>query len=276
MELVLTGTGAPLPDPNRAGPSTLVRTDQTQILVDAGRGTVMRLAGAATTPAKLTAVCITHLHSDHICSLGDIIATHWTMSAELNPGATLAIFGPPGTAELVDLTLAFLGPDVGYRIKHHDVLAEGPKVETTELLPAMSFLIGDVRVTTAATVHTPVEPTIGYRFDHDGKSAALVGDTVPCVGIDQLCAGVGAYVQTVVRDDLIEAMPSSMLQDMLDYHSTVVDAAQTATRAKVQRLVLTHMIPSPMPGSYDEWVRIAAAHFAGEIVIGDDLTSIVL
>ena len=62
MEIVLTGTGSPLPDANRAGPSTLVKVDDTHILVDAGRATVMRMAGAGSVPGFLSGVLITHLH----------------------------------------------------------------------------------------------------------------------------------------------------------------------------------------------------------------------
>jgi ribonuclease Z len=37
--------------------------------------------------------------------------------------------------------------------------------------------------------------------------------------------------------------------------------------------VLTHYIPGLQSGQEDEWRAIAAAHFSGEIVLGDDLTS---
>ena len=46
MEVYLLGTGSPIPDANRAGPTALVKAGDTQILLDAGRGVVMRLAGA--------------------------------------------------------------------------------------------------------------------------------------------------------------------------------------------------------------------------------------
>ena len=46
MEITLLGTGSPIPDPNRAGPSTLVRAGDVAVLADAGRGVVMRLAAA--------------------------------------------------------------------------------------------------------------------------------------------------------------------------------------------------------------------------------------
>ena len=271
MDLVLTGTGAPIPDPTRAGPSTLIRAGGTQLLVDAGRATVMRLAAAGTIPPFLSGVLVTHLHSDHVCALNDVVTTHWVMS---QGRGTLAIFGPVGTGDLVERQLHALEADIGYRIEHHDVLTEGPRVVVTELGPGERFEIGEVAVTTAATLHAPVRPTIGYRFESGGASVAVVGDTVPCEGVDRLAADVDAYVQTVIRRDLVAAIPSEMLQDILDYHSGVDDAAQTAARVGARRLVLTHMVPAPTPDQYPEWVAMAREHFDGEVVIGDDLTTV--
>ena len=65
-----------------------------------------------------------------------------------------------------------------------------------------------------------------------------------------------------------------MFRDILDYHSDVEDAAQTAARVGVKQLVLTHMVPAPTADQYPEWIALARKHFAGEIVIGDDLTTI--
>ncbi len=271
MEIVLTGTGSPLPDANRAGPSTLIKAGDTHILVDAGRGTVMRMAGAGSMPPFLAAVCITHLHSDHVCALNDVITTHWVMTAG---NATLDIYGPVGIAEFVERSLAALEPDIGYRIAHHDVLTVGPQVQVIELEPGDTFEISDVVVKTAATAHAPVHPTIGFRFEHAGNSAALVGDTLPCAGVDELCANADVYVQTVIRYDIVQTIPQPMMQDILDYHSDLPQAAETAARNNVDTLMLTHMVPAPTPDQYDDWRAIAAEKFDGTIVIGDDLVSV--
>lgn len=271
MEIILTGTGSPLPDANRAGPSTLVKAGDTHILIDAGRGTVMRMSGARSLPVFLSGVLITHLHSDHVCALNDVITTHWVMS---QGNATLNIYGPEGIAQFVDHQMAALAPDVSYRIAHHDELTHGPKLNVTELQPGDSFEINDVSITTAATEHAPVKPTIGFRLEHDGASAAVVGDTIPCDGVDELAANADVYVQTVVRKDLVELVPNEMMQDILDYHSGVIEAAQTATRVGAKRLALTHLVPAPPPGEYDDWIARAAEHYAGELIIGDDLTTI--
>ena len=80
IEVVLLGTGNPLPDPNRAGAATLVRAGGLTLLFDAGRGVCMRLAGAGALPVMLDAVVLTHLHSDHVCDLNDVVTTAWVMS----------------------------------------------------------------------------------------------------------------------------------------------------------------------------------------------------
>ena len=273
MDIVLTGTGSPLPDPNRAGPSTLAKAGDTHVLVDAGRGVVMRMAAAGSLPDLLGGVLITHLHSDHICALNDVITTHWIRTRE---DKVLQIYGPIGTARFVERQIHALEDDIGYRIEHHDLLTEGPQVEVTELEPGDAFSIDDVNITPAAAMHAPVRPTIGFRLEHDGTSAALVGDTIPCDGVDELAAAADVYVQTVLRRDIVELLPGEMAQDILEYHSGVVEAAQTAARVGAKRLALTHMVPAPTPDQYPEWVARAAEHYDGEVIIGDDLTTITI
>ena len=271
MDITLLGTGSPLPDPRRGGPATLVRTSGHQILVDAGRAVVMRLAGAGTLPVMLNAVLITHLHSDHLTDLNDVITTHWVMSQQ---PTTLTIYGPPRTNEVVQATLAALAPDISYRLAHHqDTLTWKPQVEVIEVAPGDQFSIGPVQVKVAETHHRPVEPTLAYRLEDDSVSVVLGGDGIPCATLDDLCRGATAYVQTVLRDDLVKLIPNKRFLDILDYHSTVEQAAQTAQRAGVSKLILTHYVPSMQPGQEDEWRAIAARHFSGEIVLGDDLTT---
>ena len=271
MQLTILGSGGPIPDPNRAGPSTLVQAGGRNLLVDCGRGVVMRLAGAGVLPPMLHRVLLTHLHSDHITDFNDVVTTTWVMS----PGPrSLAVSGPPGTTTFTERTLAMLTDDIGYRIAHHDDLNEPPRVDVTEVLDGVVLDEGGVRVVAAPTDHRPVHPTVGYRVEHEGRAIVLAGDTVPCEGLDRLCAGADVYVQTVIRDDLVKLVPSARLQDILDYHSSVTQAAQTATRNGVRTLVLTHMVPAVAPGAEEEWRAIAAAEFDGEIVLATDLLSI--
>lgn len=268
IEVTLLGTGSPIPDPQRAGPSTLVRAGGQTFLVDCGRGVLQRAAAVGVGAGGLTALLLTHLHSDHITDLGDVITTRWVTTLVPTP---LTIIGPPGTRAVVEAQLASLALDVGYRLDHHEDLTEPPAVVVHEHTDGEVWSEGGVRITVAPTDHRPVAPTIGFRVEHEGASAVLAGDTVPCPTLDELAAGAGALVHTVIRRDLLEPVPLQRLKDVCDYHSSVEEAAATAARVGVGILVLTHYVPAIQPGQEDEWRARAASAFDGRIELGDDL-----
>ena len=269
MDVILLGTGSPIPSASRAGPATLVKAGATNLLIDCGRGVIMRLTGAGVAPQGISAVLLTHMHSDHICDLNDVITSHWIMNAGPTP---LRVFGPVGAKALVEATLAMLSFDAKYRMDHHADLNAPPRVETTELSPGDLFEVGDCKISAHRTDHSPVFPTLGYRIERRGATVAVAGDTIPCPELDEMCKDADIYVQTVIRDDLVKRVPSQRFQDILDYHSTVEQAGQTAQRAGVRILMLTHYVPPLLPGQEDAWRDLAKAHFSGEVVLGDDLT----
>ena len=268
MDITLLGTGSPLVDPNRAGPSTLVSAGGQIFLVDCGRGVLMRAAAAGVGAAGVTALLLTHLHSDHITDLSDVITTRWVTTIGPNP---LPIIGPPGTKQVVEATLAALAPDISYRIGHHADITEPPRLEVHEYSDGQVWDSAGVRITAAPTDHRPVEPTLAFRIEHGGRSVVLAGDTVPCATLDELTRGADVLVHTVIRKDLIEQMPVQRIRDILDYHSSVEQAAATAARAGVGTLVLTHYVLPLVPGQEDQWRALAAAEFGGRIELGADL-----
>ncbi len=273
MLLTLLGTGSPIPHPDRAGPAMLVQAGGLNLCVDAGRGVSMRLAAAGIPgPPFLHHVLLTHLHSDHVTDLNDLITMQWAMSPTPNP---LPLAGPVGTDRFVERTVEMLRDDIGYRVAHHADLEGEPTCSVTELvdgpLEDPVLAAAGVEVVAAPTDHRPVAPTVGYRISHDGASVVCAGDTVPCESLDRLVAGADVYVQTVIRERPDRSARHPRLNDVCDYHSTVQQAAQTAARAGVATLVLTHLVPAPAPGAEHEWAELAAEHFDGEVLVASDL-----
>ena len=280
LAVTLLGTGSPMPSPDRAGPATLISAGDgpgaEHYLVDAGRGVLMRLAACGLGAPNLNAVLITHLHSDHITDLNDVITTRWVMTFEETP---LTIIGPVGTQSVVSHLLASLEPDIEYRIAHHKDLDHRPPVTVIEVESGVIELPdgqgGKVAITCGQTDHKPVEPSVGFRFEHNGAVVVAAGDTIPCDGLDALCDGANALVHTVIRKDIIANVPMQRMQDTLDHHSSPEQAAQTAAKAGIDTLIYTHYVPPmPMGGTEDEWRALGAAHFDGTIELGDDLHTV--
>jgi ribonuclease Z len=210
-------------------------------------------------------------HSDHITDLNDIFTTRWVTSFAPDP---LRVYGPAATEALLHATEAMLEPDIGYRLAHHDDLNWRPSSVVTEIDRGLIFDEDSVRVTAASTDHAPVRPTVAFRIDEGEQSVVIAGDTVPCPGLDELCSDADVLVHTVVRRDLIEQIGLPRLTDVLGYHSSVPDAAQTAARNGVRTLVLSHLVPTPAPGTEQEWLDQATAHFSGKVVLASDLLTL--
>src|ERR1700758_1282619 len=270
IDVTLLGTGSPIPDAQRAGPSTLVRAGDQTVLVDCGRGVLQRATAIGVGANALSALLLTHLHSDHIADLGDLLITRWVTTFAPDP-PPLPIIGPPGTTAVVEATLKAFGPDISYRIAHHDDLTAPPPVEVHEYTQGPVCDRDGVSIRVAPTDHRPVAPTIGFRIQAGGASVVLAGDTVPCESLDELATGAGALVHTVVRKELIAPLPVQRMKDVCDYHSSVQEAAATAARAGVGTLVLTHYVPTIAPGHEEQWRALAATEFDGRIELGDDL-----
>src|SRR5215813_7899788 len=115
-EVILTGTGVPHPTPGRAGAGTLVRAGQVAVQVDAGRATALRLAEAGTHPARLDALFLTHVHSDHVHDVPDLTMTRW-LSQKMQATGPLPIVAPDGpTARYVRRMLAPFDDDIALRM----------------------------------------------------------------------------------------------------------------------------------------------------------------
>ena len=271
MEAIILGSGSPLPHPERAGPSILIRSGSLNFLFDCGRGVLIRAAAVPLLPVSLNAVFLTHLHSDHISDFSDVVITRWVMSPLPNP---LPVFGPPGTKNFIEATLEAFKADIGFRLAHHKDLQAGPEVITEEVKGGIVLEKEGIKIIAAPTNHRPVHPSFGFRIEAEGKSVVIASDTVPCEGLDRLCLGAEVLIQTVVRKSLVEVVPSPRFQDILDYHSTTEDAGRTAARGGVKILVLTHCVPAPAPETEQDWIAEVNKHFSGKILVAYDLLRI--
>jgi ribonuclease Z len=270
LVVLLLGTGYPRPDPERAGPSTVVIAGDAWFVVDAGRGATMRIAATDLKYANLRSVLLTHLHSDHTAGLPDLFTTSWQFGRKTVP---LELYGPRGTKKLADAMLDFFAEDIHLRrdlLEKHP--AAGATIRTHIVREGVVYDDGNVKITAFAVDHRPVVNAFGYRFESGGRTVVISGDTRPTENLVRNAKGADVLVlEAYLPEHFLRVDTPEVAARLMSYHTSAEEAGEIAARTGVRKLVLTHLIP----GNAEETFRERAGKaFKGEVVVGRDLMRI--
>lgn len=273
--LTITGSGTPIPDPDRAGPGALVRYGDVALQFDAGRSTVQRLTGAGVWVPDLTAVFVTHHHSDHLVGLADVVLTHWIMDrADANP--ELPVIAPRGDASnYVETLLDGWERDIEVRAAHAG-RTNRPNIQPIAFdipdKPTEVWRHGDVVVSAGQVRHEPCPNAVGYRVDTPDGSIAITGDTRVCDEVAELAEGVDVLVYEAMRFSHFATLPEKR-RYITEYHADTRLIGEQAAALGVPKLVLTHLIPAPHTDAERQLFvdEVRAGGYEGEVVVADDL-----
>jgi len=275
-----TGTGTPLPHPDRAGPGAHVQYGDIRLQFDAGRMTVNRLQRMGTDASELSAVFLTHYHSDHLVGLADLMLTHWVQDAN-DDRSPVSIVAPNGhTTSFVDQMMGIWDNDLAVRSLHNGRAA-------TVKINSMGFDVpdgptevwsaGDVRVLAGQVRHEPVEGAVGYRVETPDGVVVISGDTTVCEEVAQLASGADVLVYEAMRFSLARKRAPEW-HFVMDYHADTVLIGAQAQELGVGTLMLTHLAPQPgTPEAKQGFVDdVRAGGYTGEVIVCDDLSSVTL
>lgn len=250
-KVVLLGTGTPVPDPDRSGPSTAIVVDDRAYLVDFGPGVVRRAESAslsrkipAVEPGNLKVAFVTHLHSDHTAGFSDLILTGWTSGRTV----PLEVYGPTGIQSMAEHILQAYRVDIETRTNpdgNQRRFPDGAKVNAHEVKPGVVYKDEKVTVTAFATKHAM--ESYGYRFDTPDRSIVISGDTNPVEATIKACNGCDVLIHEAQPVELLARMPESVQSFVAKYHTTTEQVAELASKAKPRLLVIYHTVSFP-PG----------------------------
>lgn len=285
--------GGPVPAPDRAEPSNLLRVGDRYILVDTGDGTVNQLARLGLNLAAVDTVFISHHHLDHTGGLAAVVGLRWMNNI---PGQ-LTVYGPPGTQELVNGLVASMQPQarVGLGVGAATPPPAG-SVNVVELTDGERVEQGGLTVTTAANTHFDHEGqqgtsgalSLSYRFELDNRSITYSGDTGPSAAVTKLAGGSDLLVTEIMdfdallkeidrqRPDMPPAIRELLRQHLSTHHLTGEQVGQMARSANVKQVLLTHYAipPTPLSASAEAMIKGIRASYSGAVHFGRDLASI--
>jgi ribonuclease BN (tRNA processing enzyme) len=216
MQLIVLGCYGPYPPAGQNCSGYLLRHNDTAVLIDCGNGVLSRLRYYSE-PWDLSAVILSHLHSDHISDLM-IMRYAWLMRQEST--SPLQVFAPDEPRE------------------EFDRLAYKNLVETHAINDNSSIRIGGIQFHFSQGKHP--YPSYFISAEAGGKKLVYSGDTAVFPGMAEAVRGADVF--------LCEA---SYLRADLDsgagYHLAAYQAAEAAKEAGAGRLVLTHHHPERDP-----------------------------
>lgn len=270
MRLTLLGTGCPQVSPRRFGPANLVRWGDRHFLVDCGSGATQRLLSAGSSGKALDAVLFTHLHSDHLVDLYQLIVSSWHQGRD----RPQRIFGPPGTKAYCSGLMALWKPELDARIAHERrPSTKALDLDITEIGPGEIYREGSFSITAVPVRHQPVKEAYGFVFDDGRRRAVFSGDTAYCPELIEAARDADALVHECFIHREMLLLPAvrtpETLANVASYHTLSTEVGKVAHEARAKCLILNHFVPVNFDGA--KLLAEVRADYAGPVLIGEDL-----
>ena len=273
MLLTLLGTGCPKVDYKRFGPSNLISSKKTNILVDCGSGVTQRLEQIKISSADIDALVLTHLHSDHVIDFYQLIISSWH-SYRVKPWK---IYGPKGSKKFLNKIMNAWKDERNLRIKYESrPSTHAFQLDIKEFSEYGNINIKDIKLEYFRVDHSPVKYAYGFNFYNNNKKLSISGDTKPCENLMKYAQLADVLLHEVYIEG--EILPNNgmrsakTLHNVKAYHTTSNQVGKVASLTRCKKLVLTHFVPTKF--SEKKLKSVVKKDFGKDPIIGKDLLKI--
>jgi len=268
LNVIFLGTAGSTPTPERSLPAIAIKRKGEIILFDCGEGVQRQMIKAKLSFHRKMKVFITHMHGDHVLGLPGLIQSMSLFDRKRK----LEVYGPEGIREFIEainktvqFTLTF--PVEVSEIKRSGIICKENEyevlaVEADHVIPSFAFALVEKprpgkfypeeakklgipegplwsKLQKGQSVKLPngriVEPSQVVGPPRPGRKIVYSGDSRPCRSIVKLAEKADLLIHDSTLDDELAEKAYE------DGHSTPSQAAETAKKAKVKMLVLTHV-----------------------------------
>lgn len=295
MRIVMLGTGAALPDPDRCHTAILLTLESGEhYLLDCGHGATRQMMRSNVSPADVKKIFLTHLHHDHIAELPFLLISAWM----LNTTGVPLIVGPVGTKKFCGHLLEGGAFDVDFHARSHyrarQENIEAMRPEVREYAAGVIYEDEHLKMTAIEVDH--IEPEIarcyGFRIEAEGKVVAFSGDSKPCPNLRVLAQDADLLIhECTFSEEFMEHRRRSGVGTVA--HTSPLELGNLATAANVKQLVATHIghvdslspvlkraagkhlpVEQMGPHQLDQMMRDIRSRYAGPVRIAHDLMRI--
>jgi ribonuclease Z len=268
IQVTFLGTAGSIPTPKRSLPAVLIKRENEQTMFDAGEGVQKQMITTKTGFNKKMKVFITHMHGDHVLGLPGLMQT----MALLNREKPLQVYGPPGIAKFLESIRETVQFVLTFPVEIREIRKPGIVCDENEYYVHAIRSNHSIEGLVYAFVEKPrpgrfhpekakalqipegilwsklqrgdkiklpngrtVKPTDVMGGLRKGRKIVYTGDTRPFAALVKLSTNADLLIHdSTLGDELADRAEE-------DGHSTPSQAAKTAKKAKVKKLVLTHI-----------------------------------
>lgn len=272
-QVVVLGTGTPIPDAHRAGPSIAVIHRGEAYLFDVGAGSIRNATVAryrydipSLYPSQICCVFLTHLHSDHYLDFSELAYTLWWRRRK-----GLEAWGPRGLTEIEKALYQLMGPDLAIRTSGTQPVPNpgGYRIAVNEIEPGIILERDGMTVEAFSVNHGDIKPAFGYRIETPDKTIVISGDTAYSETLLEKTRGADLLFHEVISGKGLARNSEFWQNYHRRSHTPAADLGRLAAEARPGKLVLYHGLYYGVPeaGIVDE----VKATFDGEVVLANDL-----
>ena len=268
LRVIFLGTAGSVPTPKRSLPAILIQRKGEQLMFDCGEGVQRQMMKAKTGFHRKMKAFISHMHGDHVLGLPGLIQTMALLDRERN----LEVYGPLGIKRFIEAIRATVQFTLTFPVEIHEIEEAGVVCDEEEytvqvvwanhVIPSLAYALvekprhGKFYPEKVKALGVPEGPLwsklqCGHKVKlpdgrvikpeqvvgplRPGRKIVYTGDTRPFKGFVKFAAGADLLIHDATLDDALAERADE------DGHSTSSQAAENAKKAKVKRLVLTHI-----------------------------------
>ena len=271
--LNVLGTASALPTTERYPCAHVLNVRGRIFMIDCGEGAQIQLRKAGISFLRIEHICLSHIHGDHIFGIFGLLSTMgmYGRSAPLN------IYAPKTFQPVLEFFMKSFGEGIQFQIKHIVLEMSQPEIvysnRTVELLSfplnhrveTFGFIIREkqpahnvrkaaiaeyglslseiatlkrgedvVRVSEQTGERSVIPNEAAAYIPYTPRSYAYCSDTAPFPELSEWIKGVTLLYHEATFPAEMEEMAAKT------YHSTTIQAAQTAKEAQVGKLLVGH------------------------------------
>ena len=276
LKVTLLGTGIPNPSIHAFGTATLIEAGAQKVMIDCGRGTVIRMSQLGLPVGYVDTVILSHYHSDHYSGIFDLLMSGTIPQGWAGRGGPLMVYGPEGLMDLAEGAWLATRPDRNIRVNDNEIYPEHMRLIPHIYTEGVVYDRGGLTIRAILVDHGDNIPSAyGFRVEYGGHVFVHSHDTRYNENLIAQAQGADVFIHEIAAARPATLANYPKVKVAIDHHASPTDVGRVFAKTRPRLAMLTHLAllpPDPLP--MDDLLAELAVEYDGIVLIAEDLMTI--